>query len=93
MRLMGTTEEKPPSFYMLVGYTEWKREKLHVSSDRRLFIFKKNHNGVFRRVNCCVKKLIYEIYHVYGLGKRSVFTILGINAFSGNEFLTLSSKT
>ena len=27
------------------------------------------------------KKLIYEIYHVYGSGKRSVFPILGVAAF------------
>jgi hypothetical protein len=32
------------------------------------------------------KKLIYEIYHVYGSGKRSVLRILGVTAFSGNAF-------
>jgi hypothetical protein len=69
-----------------VGYTEWKREKLHVSSDSRLFIFTQNNNAVFRCINCCAEKLIYGIYHVDGSGKCSVFPILGISAFSGKAF-------
>lgn len=32
------------------------------------------------------KKLIYEIYHVYGSGKLFVFPILGVTAFSVKAF-------
>jgi len=35
---------------------------------------------------CGKKKLIYKIYHLYGSGKRSVFPVLGVTAFSGEAF-------